>query len=1314
MTPAPKKKQKTQVSDTCEVGVTTRSQSKRSSMASVSSFKATQQELDIKAISKLQNTKNYKVWAVAMKTYLKCRGFQSILKRKCENREAENGIAINLLLQTTNTKFHNDIIACSTLYDAWNHLEKRFLGSRETQLLDSLSKIQNISYRSIDEYVRRFTTIAADIRILDASFTEHHLSLMFMATLPQAAEVYRSQLQTLKNLDETYVSLQAMMDRLHELMPRRGYYKTYKNNAPTNKSSNNGYQKSHFGNSHRNNSSNTNRVQHQRPHKAHKAEVKDESSPPTEDSPKAAKEDDWAHGFTTMHSGFMASMTELTQEDYVIDSGATTNTTGNKDVLTNYRQLPSPITIIGFDKKIKIANFCGDMNFLLAEHAFSLKNVLHVPGSDNLISCGSLADLGFVMTIRDNIMTIDAPDQQRVATVVRKNGLYIVRPQFISETQFLQRKNFVLQHTSGAIDNVMTPLQLWHFRLGHISANVTKYMVDRKILNGVALDKGHTKPFCDGCCIGLMERAPVPKVAEHRRGKASKPLERLHADLVEMKCMSNNSKYFVVLTDEHTGYKWIIHSKTKSVIQKYIMEVLERLQKSYSLIFFHCDNGPEFVKSDLKEYLIQRGVTYEESNVHTPEQNGTAERANKSVLDLSRTLLLCARLRQSFWYWSTNYAVFLLNRRPVLTKDFIPYEKYYNRTVDITHIRTFGAKGYGHFAKPHGKYDKLNPRGIPIIFLGMAPNRRAYTVWVPQWNCWKYCRTVQLDENSLINEVLHGVAHDKLAPLYESLFQPAPLAYSELPERVMVRALRAAAQTLPHSYQQILRLPEPVRSLWLEAYQKEIDSLTDKGELQVVSRPAGAHIIPLREVFTIKEDNVTHQLTYKVRICCRGDLVRDYDDTYAPVVGADVTRLLLSLASIHDLKLMQADVSTAFLHARDSTTRYYHLPNGHQLKAGTTLVWQGRCALYGLKNAPRLWNICMDKFLADYGFEASEVDQCLYVHKTIMFLWLILYVDDLLMMAKKHEQLEQFRKQLERKFAIKYTYEVTEFIGLQIERTGDGMWLHHTKKIENMVSLTETDTGSPVYTPMIDSADPENIQGELFQPVTLYQSILGMVNYTAQYTRPDIALAVNLLARANHAPRLGHYRLLKKVVKYLHQTKNYMLYYGPAQGQQLMLNAYVDANFQRKGTGRSTYGYAIYLNGHLIKFKSKRFSRVAHSTCEAEALGIFELTRDLNGVKLTIQSLGLTVAGTEVHGDNTASLEVVTGRRNTNTIKDFTLYELKLRQQYRSGEYNLSHVPSEDNTADIFTKPLPKGPFIKHRNNLLKNKESGKEEPNPQ
>ena len=1222
-------------------------------------------EFTLSNIAKLEGQKNYKTWRSATMAYFTFKRLDKHLKEDTSlKEEGRNALCINLLCKVIASKLHDRLHAFSSTFKAWKYLEEKFLGDALHQVLSSLTVLGNIKNVSIDDFTDRFVCHATKVQNLERSFTDKQIILMYLAYLPAQAEQFipRVRDQVLEG------SLQNAVDVIRRAIPRKMYYQSKQgqglNKLRKNKTSDKekGKKGSHVS------KRGTQRSQ------GHAKQATDSKAlSPDSETDNAASTSTWA-------AGAIAAVS-LTTQAYLLDSGASHHYCGSKEHFTKLVPLPQPMQIKTASGTEKVS-YSGDVWIQLSKtDVFHLKEVLLLPSGNNLISISRLCKSGFTVNMTEDHLSLLRPDGSLMIQLRPTDNVYAVHPVILRNGP-----------TAMLAANSVSVSDIWHYRLGHMSEKVCAKLKKTHILPERV---SSTRQFCSGCCEGKLSRAPIPSVATSRRGKATKALCRLHVDLVgPFRIQSNWCKYFVLVTDEYTAHKWILGCRSKDRVAGQLQVLLTDLINR---------NLGHIQTKVFRKFLKDHGVTLELSVPYTPEQNGQAERQNRTVMEMTRCLLHAAQLRTSFWYWAALHAVYILNRIPNISRGFIPYQELYQRVPCFDHLKIFGAVGMAQFPGEVKKGPKLAAKAIKAIHLGFDTEHRAYVMWIPEWNCYKITRTVVLDEKALIQASKERFSSSFLTKEYQDLFLPDQ-DLDPVPTRVAALALTLAEQQSPRSFKQIMAMPIQLKTEWLQAYQKEIGSLESVGGLHVVPRSeAGdSQVIPLSEVFTQKYNNVLHKWIFKVRLCCRGDLVKENEGTFAPVITPDGLRIALSLSVRHKWKYLQADVSTAFLNARDTKTRFYNLPQGHRLKDGKLKIWAGECALYGLRQAPRLWNACIDGFLQTLGFRKLLTDPCLYRMDKRKDTLLILYVDDLLLTSNDDELIAKFKENLESRFKIRSTSAVTEFLGMELSHSNNGLFMCHKKKILSLAATIEVDQSETRQTlPMNENADL-NVKAKPFHPVTLFQSLLGSLNYITGNTRPDCAVAVNLLSRFQASPTIAHYRLAKKIAKYLFQTADLGIKFDRQDaGTANRLKIYTDSNFVRTGDGHSTAGYCIFFNNHLLKYKSKKIKRATNSTCLAETLALLLACTDAKGILLIFEELGVPIQEVRFLCDNKAVVDIMKTTKVTEAVKQLTLPEIVARQDFLLNNFEIEYISTLENTADLFTKNLGQKLFQKHKSALI-------------
>jgi len=481
------------------------------------------------------------------------------------------------------------------------------------------------------------------------------------------------------------------------------------------------------------------------------------------------------------------------------------------------------------------------------------------------------------------------------------------------------------------------------------------------------------------------------------------------------------------------------------------------------------------------------------------------------------------------------------------------------------------------------------------------------------------------------------------------------------------------------------------KKLWEEAYQKEIDSLENVGGMVVVDCPEDKEVLDLLTIFTWKDNSFTGEREAKVRMAGRGDKAEIKLSLYSPVGGATGMRLIVHVSVTYfDRRLNASDIKTAFLNARTKEPRYFNLPRGHILRRGLKKVWKTFCALYGLADSSFHWYQCLIKYLKDIGLQACSSEECLFIKKNSkdeLILMVLIYVDDLLFTGTK-EELNWFCNKLEERFKIRKTIDVNSFIGMQIIKYGKGYKLFQEKFIIDVVDKFQLKEAKKVLTP-IELNCLENFESKVLEDKTLYQSIIGSLNYLTNCTRPDIAFAVNLLARRMQAPTQADLRRAKRVIVYLRETAKDGIIIEPSHYlKKTVIKTYVDASLGNGQGRKSIFGFISMIGNNIISFKSKKQKIVAQSSCEAEYIAMAYAIKETLWIERLLTEVGIDFDTSIIYCDNMGAIKIAQKQASTGRTKHLDIRLQMIKDLVAKEEMKIQYVQSSLNIADIFTKPL--------------------------
>ena len=522
----------------------------------------------------------------------------------------------------------------------------------------------------------------------------------------------------------------------------------------------------------------------------------------------------------------------------------------------------------------------------------------------------------------------------------------------------------------------------------------------------------------------------------------------------------------------------------------------------------------------------------------------------------------------------------------------------------------------------------------------------------------------------------------------------------------------------------------PVKPRWTESMRGEHEALIKNETWEYISRNdpkvRGRKPTKSRWVYTIKYNRDGTINRFKSRFVVCGYSQRqgiDYDRAFSSTLRSTSFRTLLAIAAGKKMRLMQFDVSNAFTQALlDDVDLYVEPPKGFEEwelvngKRVSKLLHLKR-ALYGTKQASRLWQNTLKEFLESQGFIASKADPCLY-RKASSNGEIILgvYVDDVLCAYRGNEMFEEFKDAFFKRFPGKCD-KLQWFLGMAIDQHEDySIHVDHELSISKMAEKYIPNNQVTRECPPADlfnkldraTTDIERVKVEPFG----YSSIVGAILYIAVMSRPDIAFHASILAKFLADPSEECCNAATQLLQYLACTSKRKMYFS---GQTTIPEglekhradierncgfvAYSDSSWGNKYP-YPMFGYGIYLYGSLISYASKQLKTVAFSSCEAEyAAGSFAC-KEIEFVRYICADMGVVLNGRLVLAvDNTACMDIafdvgVSGRtkhydRAIHYMRDLTQYKRVLPV----------YVRTELQRADGYTKGLDKHKYyawIKH------------------
>ena len=256
-------------------------------------------------------------------------------------------------------------------------------------------------------------------------------------------------------------------------------------------------------------------------------------------------------------------------------------------------------------------------------------------------------------------------------------------------------------------------------------------------------------------------------------------------------------------------------------------------------------------------------------------------------------------------------------------------------------------------------------------------------------------------------------------------------------------------------------------------------------------------------------------------------------------------------------------------------------------------------SLYGLKQSPRAWFGRFSTVIQQFGMVRSEADHSVfYCHSSQGCIYLIVYVDDIVITGSDHQGIVQVKQHLCHHFQTKDLCKLRYLLGIEVAQSKDGVVISQRKYAMDILEETGLMSAKPVDIPMDPNGKLLPNQGKLLSDPGRYKRLVGKLNYLT-VTRPDISFAVSVVSQFLTSPCKDHWNALIRILKYIKNAPGKGLIYKDKGHTQII--GYSDADWASSPVDRrSTSEYCVFIRGNLVSWKSKKQNVVAQSTIEVE------------------------------------------------------------------------------------------------------------------
>ena len=634
-----------------------------------------------------------------------------------------------------------------------------------------------------------------------------------------------------------------------------------------------------------------------------------------------------------------------------IDSGATKHVCKDRSLFKSYKAMDDGSVLYMGNSSTAIVKGKGNVQLeFTSGKILTLTDVYHVPEvRKNLVSGSLLNKFGFKLVFESNKF------------ILSKGGTFVGKG-YMYEGMFKLNINNMNVSSAYMVDS----LSLWHNRLGHVNI---RRLHDMTNLDLIPKHENDMHEKCKVCAQTKITRSPFPKIE-----KTSSLLHLIHSDVCDMHSnpSKGGKKYFVTFIDDFSKYCYVylLHSKDQ-VIAMCVENFCDTKIKC-----LRSDKGGEYAFSEFCESV---GIVHETSTAYTPQQNGVAERKNRTLIEMVNAMLFNAGLGKGFWGEAILTACHILNRVPNKKTKVTPYELWKKRKPNLSYLRVWGCRAIVRLPEP--KIKKLGEKGIECIFLGYAEHSKAYRFLVTEPNSFVEINTIVESRDAIFYEnrfstipkSIDSQENDKQIEIGQK--RDANNEQNHLRRSKRIRTIKSfgpdfivylvegtrdsqSKQTMitstiesdPLTYEEAMKSQDA--AFWKEAINDEMDSIVGNKTWKLVDLPPGSNPIGCKWIFKKKKKVDGTIERFKARLVAKGFTQKeglDYFDTYAPVARIATIRVLIALASIYQFEIHQMDVKTAFLNGELDEEIYMKQPEGFVMPGQEHKVCKLVKSLYGLK-----------------------------------------------------------------------------------------------------------------------------------------------------------------------------------------------------------------------------------------------------------------------------------------------------------------------------------------------------------------------------
>ena len=415
----------------------------------------------------------------------------------------------------------------------------------------------------------------------------------------------------------------------------------------------------------------------------------------------------------------------------------------------------------------------------------------------------------------------------------------------------------------------------------------------------------------------------------------------------------------------------------------------------------------------------------------------------------------------------------------------------------------------------------------------------------------------------------------------------------------------------------------------------------------------------------------------------------------------ETVRMIAAIAAQRNWNIFQLDVKSAFLHGELNEEVYVEQPKGYEIKGNEEKVYRLHKALYGLKQAPRAWFSRMEKYFTDEAFGKCPNEQTLFTkcNKEGKILIVSVYVDDLIYTGDDAEMMNDFKCSMMQVFEMTDLGKMRYFLGIEVMQQNCGIFINQKRYAVEILKRFGMMESREVSSPMVPGSKLSKDENGIRIDESYFKQIIGSLMYLSS-TRPDLVYSVSLISRYMSNPTETHLQAAKRILRYLKGTSDYGIMYKRSSSTDLI--AYTDSDYAGDSDDRrSTSGYVFLLGSGAISWASKKQPIVTLSTTEAEFVAAAGCASQMVWMRRVLEQLGhVQRKSTTIMCDNSSTIKLSKNPVLHGRSKHIDVRFHFLREFANEGIIELKYCGTEEQIADVMTKPLKLESFQKYRKEM--------------